>query len=281
VAAARAADPPRDAAAGVPTVTFVSGGRPVKAWRFDPPAAGVTPALLLLHGSDGPESVSKDVYCTVARRLASQGYVVFLVHYFDRTDDNRQVVQEMQASVREQPTGAGARRQGARQRQHFEAWVTAVTDATAHIRKQPGVDGERVGIVGLSLGAYLAVAVAAREDLRIGAVVELFGGLPRELRAGLRHLPPVLIVHGDQDEVVPVREAYDLRNLLAARDLPAEVKIYPDVGHLFKGTNGAIRWDALLDAERRSLAFLRQHLGTGVPPRAGPPALNPILLNDQ
>lgn len=40
------------------------------------------------------------------------------------------------------------------------------------------------------------------------AVVELFG-----------KLPPVLIIHGDKDQVVPITEPHKLRDLLTARRL--------------------------------------------------------------
>ena len=69
----------------------------------------------------------------------------------------------------------------------------------------------------------------------------------------MRRLCPVLILHGEADPVVPVQEAYHLKEVLEARELPYEMQIYPGVGH---GFAGAI-WE---DALARTLAFLRKYL---------------------
>jgi carboxymethylenebutenolidase len=70
----------------------------------------------------------------------------------------------------------------------------------------------------------------------------------------MRRLCPVLILHGEADPVVPVQEAYHLKDVLEARGLPYEMQIYPGVGHGFTGT---VREDALA----RAVAFLKKHLG--------------------
>jgi dienelactone hydrolase len=140
-------------------------------------------------------------------------------------------------------------------RGRFQAWWAAVGDGVAYSRTRPGVDGRRVGLVGFSLGASLALSAAADADLRVAAVVEFFGGLLRETRAGLQGLPPVLGFHGDQDRTVPVKEVEDLRDLLGSEGFPGEVQIYKGVGHVFR-KEGRLRWDAARDAERRTAAFL-------------------------
>ena len=62
-----------------------------------------------------------------------------------------------------------------------------------------------------------------------------------------------LILHGEDDPVVPVQEAYNLKKVLETRGLPYEMQIYPGVGH---GFTGDIRKDALT----RSVAFLKIYL---------------------
>jgi hypothetical protein len=58
---------------------------------------------------------------------------------------------------------------------------------------------------------------------------------------------------------VPVQEAEGLRELLAARRLPGEVQVYKGVGHVFL-TDGRLQLGAVVDAERRTAAFLAKHL---------------------
>src|SRR5262249_22999173 len=116
---------------------------------------------------------------------------------------------------------------------HFRDWTGAVADAVKYAGKLPNVDNRRVGVVGFSLGAYLALASAADKDLQLFAVVELFGGLPRSLQDKARTLPPTLILHGAADAVIPVREAFTLRRLLNEAKRVCEFKVYPEAGHVF------------------------------------------------
>jgi carboxymethylenebutenolidase len=247
--------------------TFDSGGKPIQVKRFEPAAAGKCPAVVLLHGADGPRR-NKELYHGAARRLAARGYRVLFVHYFDRTGDEAKGAKGLTDQFKRCLAGTATREQAAASRARFREWTAAVRDAVAYARRLPGVDGERVGLVGFSLGAYLALAAAADEGLRVAAVVEFFGGLLREAREGLQGLPPVLGFHGDQDQTVPVKEAEDLRGLLADRGLPGEVRIYEGVGHVFQ-KDGQLQLGAILDAESRTVAFLSKHLQRGAGPAPG------------
>ncbi len=170
-----------------------------------------------------------------ASMLASHGFVVHVVHYFDRTGTTG--VADKQTAVR-----------------NFPAWGKTVWDAISHGARQPEVDSERIGLLGFSLGAYLALSVAA-VDARVKAVVEFFGGMPKEMPLFIRRLCPTLILHGDHDSTVPVSEAYHLQQLLEKKSMPYEMQIYRGAGHSFTGD----AWD---DARRRTLAFLERHLLT-------------------
>jgi carboxymethylenebutenolidase len=127
-----------------------------------------------------------------------------------------------------------------------------VWDAISHIDQLPSVDAQRIGLLGFSLGAYLALSVAS-VDPRVKAVVEFFGGFPKEMKFFMRRLCPVLILHGEADATVPVQEAYDLQALLEKKGMPYEIMIYPGAGHGFAN-------DVWRDAGKRSLHFLRKFL---------------------
>jgi carboxymethylenebutenolidase len=241
--------------------TFGSGGKSVAVERFEPAAPGKYPAVLLLHSLDGLENACGFVYRLAAEKCAARGYVVLLVHYFDRTGTG---AKELPALREPFLRWAKGQRLQDDERQtsaaHFEAWTDAVRDAVRYARARPNVDGTRVGLVGFSLGAFLALSVAAEEDLEIAAVVDFFGGLPEERRARLRKLPPALILHGDQDQTVPVREARLLADWLTAHGSPGEVKVYAGVDHVFLKPRGGLDREALRDAQERTAAFLERHL---------------------
>jgi dienelactone hydrolase len=206
-----------------------AGGKPITIDCHLPDSSGSFPAIIGLHGSGGSHASMSDP----ARDLAGYGFAIFVPHYFERT--GTQYAGDKQTIFR-----------------NFPAWGKTVWDTVGFVCQQPEVDKERVGLLGFSLGAYLALSVAS-VDTRIKAVVEFFGGLPREMKFFMRRLCPVLILHGESDPVVPVSEAYDLEKELQRRDIPYEMKIYPQAGHGFTG-------EAWQDASKRTLAFLTKHL---------------------
>jgi carboxymethylenebutenolidase len=211
-------------------LSFESGGKPIRMDCFLPQLAGRTfPAVIGLHGSGG----AYERMAEPAIALAEQGFAVYVLRYFERTGtasaEDRQVIFR-----------------------HFMAWAKTVWDAVSVVAKQPSVDAERIGLLGFSLGAYLALSVAA-VDSRIRAVVEYFGGLPKEVKFFMRRLCPVLILHGDADMVVPVEEAYHLQQVLEQKKLPYEMQIYNGIGHGFTGET----WQ---DAGRRTVSFLQKYL---------------------
>ena len=57
----------------------------------------------------------------------------------------------------------------------FPLWMKTLWDVVSLIAQQPAVDGRRIGVLGFSLGAYLALSLACI-DARVQAVAEYFGG---------------------------------------------------------------------------------------------------------
>ena len=210
-------------------LSYASSGITIAVERYGAAGAGRRPAVVLLHGSDGPGPR----YRTAAHLLASAGYHVFLVHYLDRTGESRAHV----------PTIG----------RHLPAWTAAARDGLSVVAGQPGVDPDRIGVLGISLGGGLALLTAQAEP-RVRAVVTYFGFLPVSLDPAGR-LPPTLVLHGARDRVVPVAAATQLQALLQARRIPHEIQIYPDQGHGFTGA-------AALDAARRIATFFGRHLAT-------------------
>lgn len=213
-------------------LVFESGGRNIRLDSFLPSDSGRRfPAVIGLHGSGGGH-VSMAEPATL---LAGQGFAVYVLHYFDRTDTTY---------VDGLPTIA----------RHFPAWMKTLWDSVSFVARQPQVDPDRIGLLGFSLGAYLSLS-AATIDSRVRAVVDFFGGLPKEMKLFMRRLCPVLILHGEQDKTVPVQEAYHLQQLLEKKQIPYEIQIYPGVGHGFSA-------DIWRDAGLRSLAFLNKYLAS-------------------
>jgi carboxymethylenebutenolidase len=212
----------------IASVTFESDRHSITVQQFLPNAPGRYPAILALHGSGG---IREGWAEQPARVMASQGYSVFVVQYFERTGT---VWADHDTT-----------------RTNFPAWMRTIGDAITFAAQHASVDANRIGLLGFSLGAYLALSVAS-VDPRVKAVVEFFGGMPEELH-GFTRMPPVLILHGEQDRVVPVTEATRLQRLLERSGTPNEMKIYPGAGHGFNGAQ-------FLDAGQRTIQFLHRYL---------------------
>jgi len=210
-------------------LTFQTGGKPIRLDAFLPEILdGPVPAVIALHGAGGNISGME----RYASMLAAEGFAVYLLHYFDRTGTEPADLQSM--------------------KQNFPLWMKTLWDAISFVETQRQVDRERIALLGFSLGAYLSLANSAI-DPRVKAVVEFFGGMPKEMKLFMRRLCPVLILHGEADPTVPVEEAYQLQKLLEKKGIAYEIKIYPGAGHGFE--NGD--WG---DAGMRTLGFLRKYL---------------------
>ena len=209
---------------------FESSGHEIRIDCFIPEANGKRfPAIVGLHGSGG----GYPVVAVPARMLAAQGFAVYIPHYFQRTGTDW--VSDRSTIIR-----------------HAPAWMKTIWDAVSFASRQSHTDPDRIGLLGFSLGAYLSLGLSTIDD-RVKAVVDFFGGFPKEMKLFVRRLCPVLILHGDADDTVPVSEALYLKDLLEKKQVPYELKIYPGVGHGFGP-------DIMTDAAQRTLSFLQRYL---------------------
>ena len=112
---------------------------------------------------------------------------------------------------------------------------------------------EQVMIVGFSQGTMMALHVLPRREDAVAGIVAFSGRLlePEALEDELQSRPPILLIHGDQDDVVP------------PQSLPQAAQALEDAGwkevyaHIMKGTGHGIAPDGLQIA----LAFMRDRLG--------------------
>ncbi|WP_108262459.1 alpha/beta hydrolase [Mangrovicoccus ximenensis] len=116
---------------------------------------------------------------------------------------------------------------------------------------ETGVSPQNFYLFGFSQGTMLSLHVAPRRDEAIGGVVGFSGRLmqPETLEAEAKVKPPVILIHGDSDEVVPYSAMQEAGNALSAAG-------FETYAHTMKGTGHGIDPDGLSTA----LAFLRQQM---------------------
>ena len=98
----------------------------------------------------------------------------------------------------------------------------------AHYR----LSADRLVLVGFSQGTMMALHVGLRRTAAPAGIVGYSG-----LLAGPEHLaeittrPPILLIHGEADDLIPVAALHAAREQLAKSDLLVEWHVRPGVGH--------------------------------------------------
>ncbi|MFN3647453.1 MAG: alpha/beta hydrolase [Gemmobacter sp.] len=133
--------------------------------------------------------------------------------------------------------------------------VQAAADLNAYldgVLEAEGLLPERLALVGFSQGSMMSLHIAPRRAAPIAGVVAFSGRLlaPERLAAEARVKPPVLLLHGDADPVVPFADMGVAGDALVAAG-------FETYAHVMKGTGHGIAPDGLSVA----LQFLRQRLG--------------------
>lgn len=92
---------------------------------------------------------------------------------------------------------------------------------------------DRVALVGFSQGTMLSLHVALRRPQAIAGVVGYSGLLmsPDILAAEIKSKPPVLLVHGDADPLVPFAELGVAAKALGALGVPVATERRPGLPH--------------------------------------------------
>jgi phospholipase/carboxylesterase len=96
-----------------------------------------------------------------------------------------------------------------------------------------GLAADRLALVGFSQGTMLALHVAPRRARQIAGVVGYSGALmsPALLAEELVTKPPLLLVHGQSDPVVPVQATLAAAEAFKALGVPVETLLRPGLPH--------------------------------------------------
>jgi carboxymethylenebutenolidase len=203
------------------------------------PTPGSHAGVILLPGSSGWQPA----YAQIAKTLADSGLVALAIDYYAETGSDTSPEDKLRK---------------------WPLWQTTIRSAVAYLQASPWVSGLHVGLVGYSRGAFLAVSVASSLPA-VRAVVDFFGGgaeAAESLEQEVREFPPLLIIHGEADTVVPIESAYRLREAVIAHGGEVEMHIYPGAQHAFNAPWSPMYSESeASDSTRRTIEFLRRRLG--------------------
>ena len=215
------------------------------------------PAVIVLHTAYGQVEEADEKF---AAALAKEGFVALAPNYLEIVKD--------------------------------KLWSPALDqqlrDTLNWLENRPEVANKKLGAVGFSLGAH-AISLSAL-DARLKAVVVYYGAY--DVRAAKRtnlapniKVPvdfaaevkaPALLLHGADDDEIPVSNARAMEAALKAAGKPVELVVYPGAYHRFDRGDVSTRMssrsrsaytyryssEAANDAWARTLAFFKANLGS-------------------
>jgi phospholipase/carboxylesterase len=114
----------------------------------------------------------------------------------------------------------------------------------------------QLALVGFSQGAMMALHVGLRLPAMPAAIIAYSGHLvgPEHLAAEAKGKPPILLVHGDQDDVIPVDALFQSMDGLSKAEIPCQWHLSVGIGHGID--QGGLRHGGL---------FLAQNFGQRLP----------------
>ena len=96
-----------------------------------------------------------------------------------------------------------------------------------------GLSEDRLVLVGFSQGTMMALHVGPRRERPLAGVIGYSGMLAdeAELATEARTKPPILLVHGDADPMIPVAAFHQAKSALERSGFAVESHVSPGLGH--------------------------------------------------
>lgn len=229
------------------TIQIDTPDGPIDALLSLPQGDGPWPGVVVIHDAIG---YGRDKEA-INDRIARAGYVALTPNMYSRGGRIRCITRVM----RELMTQRGRA-------------LDDILAARDHLQAMPECSG-RVGIAGFCMGGQFALVMSPKG---FGASAPFYGTpLPRSLSQTLEGACPIVASFGGRDPMG--RGAPDrLREVTAAKQIAADIKVYSGAGHSFANTLPAqpllritgFGYDraAADDAWSRVFAFFGQHLGS-------------------
>ncbi|MUL80535.1 dienelactone hydrolase family protein [Mycobacterium sp. CBMA247] len=218
---------------------------PIDALLDVPAGPGPWPGVVIIHDvfGYGPDKAA------TSERVAAAGYLALTPNLYSRGGRARCIARVF----RELLTQRGRA-------------LDDILAARDHLRSHPQCTGT-VGIAGFCMGGQFALVLGPKG---FGATAPFYGTpLPRRLDQTLDASCPVVASFGRRDPI-GIGAAARLQRIVDDKNIPADIKVYPDAGHSFANqlpgqsflriTGFGYNEAATADAWSRVFAFFDEHL---------------------
>lgn len=217
---------------------------------WDDAITGTRPGVLVVHEWWGHNEHARNA----ARKLAAAGYVAFALDMYGKgklathPDDAMKFMTE----ATKDPAVVVAR---------FDA-------ALAELKKDPHVDGSRIGAIGYCFGGGVVLNMA-RNGAPLKAVATFHGALAPVIPAQKGAVKAKLLVQtGEADEMVPAAQVEAFKKEMADAGADLQVIVYPGAKHSFTNPDAGkagmpqLQYNAEADAKSwaEMIAFFKKNL---------------------
>jgi len=202
------------------------------------PATGKGPGLIVLHAWWGLNDTLK----ALCRRLATEGFLTFAPDLYRGKIAN---------TIKDAKTlSSGLNDTQAK---------SDIADAVSFLTERADLTGPPLGVIGFSLGAYLALGLSVEDPDRVRTVVIFYGTGGGDFKLSkasyLGHF-------AEHDDFEPATEVRSLEDALRTAGRPVTFHTYAGTGHWFfeQDRSDAYNEAAAKLAWERTVAFLRREL---------------------
>jgi dienelactone hydrolase len=210
---------------------------------YEDSLSGKRPGILLIHRYDG----MSDLTLENARMYAQQGYVVFAADIYGR-DVHLKTIPEFQAQASIYD----------KDRPLMRARAQAGLDT---LRANPMVDPAKIAVVGYCFGGTVAIELAETGAPVVGTVT--IHGSFRDFTPGAAKniTGRVLLLHGADDPIAPMKEVDLLIDELKAAKVNWELNLYSGTAHGFSAPKNPAEERANEESKAAAARFFKQVFG--------------------
>lgn len=166
---------------------------------------------MFVHGNFGLGAPYGDQIRAFAKALSALGYLTAVPQYY--SDDGPHLADSV-------------------------PHVQTLTDAIAAVLARPDADGERLGLIGFSLGAATAMTfIASNSPGAAKVLADFFGFLTDAIRKEVSKFPPTIVLHNKNDRIVSVENSRELDRLIPGTIDHRRVEYdeqWQEINHAFK-----------------------------------------------
>jgi acetyl esterase/lipase len=243
---------------------------PQKMDLYFPNSGGPWPAVVYVHGGSWMHG-DKSEALVLASQMTSQGYLVSSINYrLYPAGTFPAMIQDVKCAVR------FLRANASQYNLNPERIAAIGPSAGGHLVSLLGTTDQSAG---WDVGEYLDQSSRVQAVIPMAAVTDLTRSFPNTdietmkligfgehniLQASpVNHVtpddPPFLLIHGDQDMVVPVEQSQVMYERLVQEGVPAQLVIVVNAGHAFVGPDGNSK-PTPAEINQIILDFLEQYL---------------------